>query len=190
MLGAAGTAVDASCVAAAVVAVEAVSALVGGAVDCVQPTSASIIVPRMLATAGRNGAATTRLWLTVFTSVECLARSESFVSDRMRSMRCRPSGPYPAWAVRLAVCCADDQSPCGMVGGRFVGALSRRSYAAQTLTTPTAVAWPGPSGAATEVDGTPRATLEIPHGESLARGPTVPGLRLCLIFRTPPANSA
>jgi hypothetical protein len=32
---------------------------------------------------------------------------------------------------------------------------------------------------------TPRATLEIPHGESPARGPTVPGLRLCLIFRTP-----
>ena len=32
-------------------------------------------------------------------------------------------------------------------------------------------------------------TWEIPHGESPARGPTVPGLRLCLIFRTPPAHS-
>jgi hypothetical protein len=32
-------------------------------------------------------------------------------------------------------------------------------------------------------------TLEIPHGESPARGPTVPGLRLCWIFRTPPAHS-
>jgi hypothetical protein len=88
ILGAAGTAVDASGVAAAVVAVDAVSALVGGAVG-VQPTSANIIVPRMLATPGRSGAAITRLRLTVFTSVECVARSESFVSDRMRSMRWR-----------------------------------------------------------------------------------------------------
>lgn len=87
MLGAAGTAVDASGVAGAVVAVEAVSPLVGGAVDCVQPTSANIIAPRMLATAGPNGAAPTRLRLTVFTSVECLARRESFLSDRMRSIR-------------------------------------------------------------------------------------------------------
>jgi hypothetical protein len=92
MVGAAGSVFDASGVAATVVAVEAVSALFSGAVDCVQPTSANVIMPRMLATAGRNGAATTRLWLTVFTSVDCLnscgwlARSKSFVSDRMTSM--------------------------------------------------------------------------------------------------------
>jgi hypothetical protein len=81
MLGAAGTAVDTSGVAVAVVAVEAVSALVGGAVDCVQPTSANIIVPRTsgaarrivrtLVAADRGGAATTRLRVTVFTFVDC-----------------------------------------------------------------------------------------------------------------------
>jgi hypothetical protein len=74
-LGAAGI-VDTSGVAAAVVAVEVATFIaVGGAV---QPASANRIMAR---TSGLTGATTLRLRLTVFTSVDCLICSESFVSD-------------------------------------------------------------------------------------------------------------
>jgi hypothetical protein len=74
-LGAAGT-VDANGVAATVVAVEVATFIaVGGAVGAVQPASANRI------TARTSGATTLRLRLTVFTSVDCLIGSESFVSD-------------------------------------------------------------------------------------------------------------
>ena len=77
-LGAAGT-VDASGVGATVVAVEVATFIaVGGAVGAVQPASANRIVAR---TSGLTGATTLRLRLTVFTSVDYLIGSESFVSN-------------------------------------------------------------------------------------------------------------
>jgi hypothetical protein len=77
-LGAAGI-VDTSGVAAVFVAVEVATFIaVGGAVGAVQPASANRIVAR---TSGLTGATTLRLRLTVFTSVDCLICSESFVSD-------------------------------------------------------------------------------------------------------------
>jgi hypothetical protein len=77
-LGAAGI-VDTSGAAAVVVAVEvATFTAVGGAVGAVQPASANRIVAR---TSGLTGATTLRLRLTVFTSVDYLIGSESFVSN-------------------------------------------------------------------------------------------------------------
>jgi hypothetical protein len=77
-LGAAGS-VDASGVGATVVAVEVATFIaVGGAVGAVQPASANRIMAR---TSGLTGAMTLRLRLTVFTSVDCLICSESFVSN-------------------------------------------------------------------------------------------------------------
>ena len=77
-LGAAGI-VDTSGVGAAVVADEVATVIaVGGAVGVVQPGSANRIVAR---TSGLTGATTLRLRLTVFTSVDCLICSESFVSN-------------------------------------------------------------------------------------------------------------
>ena len=76
--GAAGI-VDTSGAAAVVVAVEVATFIaVGGAVGAVQPASANRVVAR---TSGLTGATTLRLRLTVFTSVDCLIGSESFVSD-------------------------------------------------------------------------------------------------------------
>ena len=77
-VGAAGS-VDASGVGATVVAVEVATFIsVGGAVGAVQPASANRIVAK---TSGLTGATTLRLRLTVFTSVDWLICSESFVSN-------------------------------------------------------------------------------------------------------------
>jgi hypothetical protein len=58
---------------AAVVAVGETAAVVGWLIDdCVHPTSANMIAPRALATAGRRGTATARLGLTVCTFVDFL----------------------------------------------------------------------------------------------------------------------
>src|SRR5580693_183303 len=99
-LGAAGT-VDANGVAATVVAVEVATFIaVGGAVGAVQPASANRIVAR---TSGLTGATTLRLRLTVFTSVDWLICSESFVSNatlQNATLAAASSEKTPPWFAR------------------------------------------------------------------------------------------